>query len=432
MKTHKLSAFFRSIILGGLGILAGSSLADAANPQVKPPTAEDTAPVTQDQFRRAMRVLKSTMDRVGNLEKNPGSSTKSNEEIVDLNTLTSGPSPSSSAPGNSSFEHAHGGTGTPPNLQVYFDLNLINRPGIPGQELAFMNFHSFVFLNFLPDAKLQFSADLPQFNYYELDYMILPHLQVRAGRIWIPFDDLSPHSLFGGRVNVSALAPDGQTLLPTLWTDLGLGVKYDILDTPKLLLVANAYFVNGFGAGGTDPMGGTEYPLFTSNQGNQDTNRNKAIGGRLHATFFGAYGLGVSYYTGRWNPQTDPTPLGIRIFGVDAQARYGPVEFRTGMATATSDIPVDSLGTMAASRGGFYGEVGYRFGYQDVWKVLGRGGTIQLDDRVISNTDQTLVGATILRRLGPIEISLEHSRDLKKIATKTNYSLTNLRMVVAL
>ena len=65
-------------------------------------------------------------------------------------------------------------------------------------------------------------------------------------------------------------------------------------------------------------------------------------------------------------------------------------------------------------------------------QVLGRVGQLQLDDRVVSVNDQTLVGATILRRFGNVELSLEHSHDVKSVPGKTETQYTNLRMVVAL
>jgi hypothetical protein len=84
-------------------------------------------------------------------------------------------------------------------------------------------------------------------------------------------------------------------------------------------------------------------------------------------------------------------------------------------------------------RSGVYGEIGHRFGPRGSWKLLGRAGTLQLDDRVIADvTDQTIVGATLLYRPSLIEFSLSASQDLKKVEAKRNYTYLVGRIIIAL
>ena len=408
---------------GGALLLAPVAFAEESTATV------EAAPVTQDQFKRSIKVLKRTIERLNALEKKTAGSAPSDDGAVDL----SGTEPGKPPVGTSSTKSPHQSIGVAPNFKVFFDLNLVSRPG-SGHDLSFENYHAFLFYEIAPDSKIQFSFDVstaPKF--YELDYQLTEKMQLRAGKIWIPFDDMAPHNIFGGRVNVSKLAPQGRTFLPDIWADLGIGMKYQLVDTTALNLFSQIYMVNGFGSGGTDPSGnGAAYPQFGSSGGGADNNRDKALGGRLHALFNGKLGLGISYYTGRWNDQDQQQGQSISLLGLDAQLRLEPVELRAGLASGSVGIPVDSLGNTSFKRGGMYGEIGYKFGQDTSWKVLGRAGRLQLDDRVVSVNDQTLIGATILKRVGPLEVSLEHSRDVKDVPGKTEKQYTNLRLVVAL
>ena len=147
---------------------------------------------------------------------------------VDLSTLDAPSTPSSGSGSNFKPAISYSGAGVKPGgekiFKVFFDLALYSRPGVT--PLSFGNFHSYVFLDILPRENIQFSFDLASArgspSFYELDWQIAPWVQLRAGKIWIPFDDMSPHNLFGGRINVSTLAPPGgEPFLPSLWTDLG-------------------------------------------------------------------------------------------------------------------------------------------------------------------------------------------------------------------
>ncbi len=389
--------------------------------------------VTREQFQRSIRVLKRTLERVQALERKQGEGGGSADGAVDLNALSAEPGKAPVATGSS--KSGHQSLGISPNFKVFFDLNLVRRPGkTGGGEFSFENYHAFLFYEIVPNEKFMFAFDVsPSPKFFELDYMITPKLQLRAGKIWIPFDDMAPHNIFGGRVNVSRISPGGRTFLPETWADLGVGMKYQIIDTTALNLVSHLYIVNGFSGGGTDPAPTpAAYPNFSSAGGGNDNNTSKALGGRIHAMFAGKVGVGASLYTGRWNDNADLESYGVTLYALDAQLRLAPFEFRVGLASGTVGIPTDALLNESFKRGGFYGEVGYRFGKERTWKLLARGGSVQLDDRAISPTDQSIYGLTLLRQFGPLEVSLEHSIDTKDVPGKTEKQYTNLRLVVAL
>jgi hypothetical protein len=409
--------------------------------------AADDRPVTQDQFKELIRIYKSQIQRFDKLEKKvnklPAGAGKAAEPpsdgTIDLESLSSAgiaEAPVQTA-GSNNF-HGHGG-GAIPGFKVYFDLDLISRPGV--ENLSFDNYHSFLFFELAPTADIQFSFDVnPSPRYYELDYQVTQKLQLRAGKIWIPFDDMSPHNIFGGRVNVTRLEAESNApaFLPDLWTDLGVGFKYSLIDTSKFSLDVFGYVVNGFREGGRDPKGTSAiYPSFADLPTAADNNRDKALGGRVHMLVAGKVGLGVSYYTCRWNADTGTSAQydsqRLSILGVDGQIRIRSTEFRVGLATMSVGLPTDEV----ANRGGAYLELGQKFGSENTWKALVRAGLTQLDDRVLDNNaavslgDEEIVGGTLLWKPGLIQYSIEYNRDLEQSPAKKGYSYGAARIVMA-
>ncbi len=122
------------------------------------------------------------------------------EEAVDLSKASAAPSSHSAA----SYHRAP--VKSERLFKVFFDLSLYSLTDYA--KLTFANFHSFLFLDVIPNKDVQFSFDVSSSrgspSFYELDWRVSPTTQIRIGKIRIPFDDLSPHSLFGGRTNVSA------------------------------------------------------------------------------------------------------------------------------------------------------------------------------------------------------------------------------------
>ncbi|MEW6055324.1 MAG: hypothetical protein AB1540_01810 [Bdellovibrionota bacterium] len=414
----------------------------AQSKTTSPKSAQKPANVSAPQWNNMVRFIKKMNERLEKVEKDDpqsatGASPSGKEEALDLSGGSSPHGKGDPAPGAapaglaSQSPHAHMPS-ISPFFKVYFDLNFYKRPGIT--PLTFDNFHSFLLVELTPTDDIQFSFDVnPTPRYYELDYQVFKRLQLRVGKIWIPFDDMSPHNIFGGRVNVSRLAPatNSPAFLPDLWTDLGVGAKYRLVEKSKLTVDSHFYVVNGFRSGGTDPKnpstGADNYPSFADLPTSPDNNNDKAFGGRLHALLWRKLGLGVSYYTARWNNQAIVEAKRLSLIGGDAQFRFSKTEFRAGLVSMNIDIPNADF-----NRGGAYVEAGQRFGKNDAWKGLLRAGQLNTDDRVIDASDQQIVGATLLYKPGLIQWSIEHSRDLTENARKRNYTFTNFRIVIAL
>lgn len=351
----------------------------------------------------------------------PAPSRKKGKE-VDLRSMAS------ETPVSPAHPHAHGG---PPRAQpifrVMFDLLLQIRPG--ANPLTFDNYHSLLLVEIFPRPELEFAFEVsPTPRYYELKYKISETLTMRGGRIWIPFDKNSPHSVFGGFINTSLLRQPGTAaFLPDLWTDLGLGLDWKIVSTPAFSFQTQMYVVNGFRDGGTDPAGevGTRYPNF-ENAPTLDSNGDKAMGFRASGNVGGVFGFGASLYSGRYTSQSDDSRR-VTLLGADAQLTPWPgTSLSVGYMHGIVGLP--SGATVANSiRGGFYCELSQRFA--EKWRVVLRGGASQNDNRVQDPSDQTIIGGAISYDFGVIRLSFQYFRDVLDIPGKAVREYTALRAV---
>jgi hypothetical protein len=355
----------------------------------------------------------------------PATSAQGGEGAVDLDDLDSAPSPTNMAKGDASKNL--------PILKAYFDLNLYSLPGgqAKGSGLTFDNFHSFILLDFVPSEDILFFTDVsPTPTFYEINYRLATDLYLRMGKISIPFDDMDPHNIFGGRTNVSRITV-GNSFLPDYFSDLGVGLRWKIFNSADFVLDTSGYVVNGFRSGGTDPVSpGGLYPSFSSSGSGADNNKDKAMGGRAHALFWGTLGIGASYYAGRWTDE-DVENRRLSMLGVDAQLYLtSTTTLRAGVATKNVKLPSTSPDTNYY-RNGAYAEIGQKFGSRDQWNFLIRGGTLNLDNRVENRDDKQIVGAKLLWKPDLLEWSIEHSEDTKTTADKTTRKFTNFRVIAS-
>ena len=323
-----------------------------------------------------------------------------------------------------------------PNFKFYFDFLYAYRPGIAGRGTqGFDSFHQVILVDINPTPELSFMTELsaaPRF--YEVDYKTSERLTLRWGKIWIPFDDMSPHNIFGGRINTSEFFEgwtNAQSFLPDLWADLGVGLKYLFVDTSALAAEGHLYVVNGFGGGAKDPATpNADYPNFGNPLAGTDNNNGKSLGGRAHLKFMQRLGLGASFYRGAWTNK-GAASQSINMYGFDAQLQPTSItEIRAGIVYMT--VGLNPPATKSSfSRGGMYAEFGQKFGTDSKWKFLVRAGMAQNDNRVVDITDKKLVGATLLRNLGAVEISAHFSHDMQKVPNKPAYNFAALRVVTA-
>lgn len=327
-----------------------------------------------------------------------------------------------------------------PSFRALFDLWLSYRP-LHTPELTFENNHSLLMLAIAPDRSTEFVFEVsPNPRFFELDYDPYPGLEIRAGRIWIPFDDDITHKFYGGRPQLTRfLQPQATAFLPELWADMGVGIRASILSTGGAEVSGDLYVVNGFGERSTgDPhplvaSRAQSYPEFGSVL-SQDNNDDKALGGRLSMSMRNLLDFGASVYRGKYTNRGQ-SQAAVTLFGVDGRLRFGAVELKGGNIYGVVDLigATDSTGkpVLFARRGGYYAEVGVWFGdHSDhsAIRVALRAGQSQNDSRFVATSDQTVVGAIVTSHLGPIVWSVEYSKDIEKRDGKTETDFAALRL----
>ena len=349
--------------------------------------------------------------------------------LESLDSSTSSRSRSSSSRGSSKSRGRRGGQSFEPQFKMMFDLYLHSRPGI--SDLTFQSFHGLMLVEYVPSPDLKFEFEInPAPRYYELDWEISNKLQLRVGRIWVPFDDINPHNNFGGRVNTSPLNQGSQPFLPDVWAELGVAAKYQLMDSSILSMEAHAYILNGFQASGNNPVSGEEtipYPGFAGVPpglpSQVDNNTDKALGGRISATLYNRYSLGASVYTARYTDDSDESAR-ILMYGVDTQIRFGPTTLKAGYINMNVGLIPPSVRDSFV-RGGLYAEGKFRVTNQIT--LVARTGLSQVDNRVVSKSDQQIVGGEARYNFGAFSLGLIHNRDLNVVEEKVNYTFTALR-----
>lgn len=316
-----------------------------------------------------------------------------------------------------------------PNFKIYFDFLLQRRPGI--NPLTFDHYHTLLLLEILPNADLSFSFEVnPSPRYYELNLKLTPNLMLRLGRIWIPFDQMNPHNMFGGWIYTSRFSqPNARSVfLPDLWTDLGVGFRYQLADSKAINLATDLYFVNGFQDGGSDPLGQVSvYPSFSSPSG-VDNNAAKGVGTRLSALLGGRLSLGASVYRDVYSDESLASTQSILMLGLDGGFRLSTTEIRAGYISMKVSLP--SPASTGLTRGAIYTELIQRFGKN--WRAFLRAGSAQNDNRVIDVTDKQVLGASLQYDKTLYKIELQYYRDLNKIPVKVNTEFMAARFVVSL
>ncbi len=339
----------------------------------------------------------------------------------------------------------HGTSSVMPNFKFYFDFLAKSWKGDPTRSsFDFDSYHQRMLVEFTPTPELMFQADISAWQtpeYFEVDYQLTKRLQLRWGKIWIPFDDMSPHSIFGGRINTSEFFQGNETaFLPSIWADAGMGVKYDLADSPSFASVLHFYVVNGFGSNTNSPVSGengvVEYPDFGSTSrfsttGATDNNNNKAIGARWQSKLGRRFSIGGSVYNGAYTNKTAVKSQSITMLGGDAQLRpSNTTEIRVGIVSMKVGLNAPAT-KESFTRAASYVELGQRFGQDDRWKFLVRAGKAQNDNRVVDVSDKTLVGTTLLRSFGNIEAQFTFYKDMNKVPTKIAYNYGHFRLVTA-
>jgi hypothetical protein len=210
-----------------------------------------------------------------------------------------------------------------------------------------------------------------------LDYLMRPELNLRAGGLLVPFNQLN--ILHDGPLRELTSRPlVDRVIVPTTWTEPGVGVHGNLRTRGGTTVNYETYLVNGLGPGISESRGLRS----ARRRGLDDNNRNKAWVGRVGVVPMSGLEIGVSGYEGKWD---DDSRLSLSMVGADWSYRRGAFKFLGEWVQV--DVERDA---MAIADGvppeleGYYAEVSYRMGR---WTPVIHFSRIDPDTSLVSRYD---------------------------------------------
>lgn len=191
----------------------------------------------------------------------------------------------------------------------------------------FRNYHHFLFLKVTPTEKVSLEAEIVDLSFYELKYKITPELDVRVGKILVPFGSSPFHHYYGARQG----NPFQGLLLPNVWAEYGGALSYSLLRKGLATIEGDTYVIRGF-----QGTMGTVLPL---NIGGADTRF--ALGQRLK---FGVGTKASAWASAQYNRWGAGDMGQVLLWGLDLKLDYGLVplpvlkDFALRAALARADI----------------------------------------------------------------------------------------------
>ena len=160
-----------------------------------------------------------------------------------------------------------------------------------------------------------------------------------------------------------------------------------------------------------------------------DNNTDKAIGARVHFLFNQMFGLGTSFYTGRYTDRADEAKR-LSLLGLDGSFRMTTgTSLKAGYTYQKVELPTGA-GKSDYLRGGAYIEAMQRI--QQRYIIGGRFGVQQGDDRVTDLNDQTWATGRIGYETDIWQLYFIYARDLNDTPDKSYKEYTAGRFVVTL
>lgn len=230
-------------------------------------------------------------------------------------------------------------------------------------------------------------------DFYELQYNFSPYMNIRVGKIFIPFGQSDYHHIYGGLVDETA------SFLRKFWCDYGVAFHSKIISS----LQGDIFVGNGF------PVYGNTV-FFSQPPTPRDNNMMKSVALRLKWRPIQQVFLIANGYYDAYSDQNDLRDF-IFMYGLDVGFEARKFHLKTGAAVAElfdhKTTPLD--GFLFASkwyRWAWYSEARYNF--TRMLSLQLRAGSMDTDNRTQSPTDQMNLNTTFFVRPGPFEISLSY------------------------
>ncbi|MGD9211096.1 MAG: hypothetical protein PVI90_09970 [Desulfobacteraceae bacterium] len=205
------------------------------------------------------------------------------------------------------------------NLKLYLDFMYEESIGSDddtdlreADEPSFSTNHTYLMLQASPTDKLRVGFDIQFNNFFEIEYSPIPKVSLKVGKILLPFGDYHYHPIYGGK----AFSLDND-LFPNWFTDYGMAFGHQLLDTDYFTFNYDLFVSNGFqnSSDGDLNMNAIGYA--------NDNNSEKAFGGRIKSTWFGAYDITASGMYDSWDNDSDAT---LGLWALDFSTSSGIVD----------------------------------------------------------------------------------------------------------
>ena len=295
-----------------------------------------------------------------------------------------------------------------------FIVDLLAQYKVGQKSFSFFPDHSLVIMMVEISQRISLQLNIaPDPAFFELSFAVTPRINLKLGKMLLPFGTNNFHHIIGGRVDQSS------KFLPETWADYGVGMSHLAYDGKSVSIEYELFAVNGF-SGTTSPLVGVGTIT--------DNNFAKGVGARVTTTLPHGVRLIGSGYHNLWDAENKHAVLFYSLGAVVPPGAIGlPVLDRVGLRGewARGEIQLvdfnyqQGLLKHAVARAGWYAELSVRL--LDELSLRVRAGRINPDNTVTDADDVELLEPALV--IGSPKLSFVVAWQLTK-QTGQRYSAT--------
>ena len=390
---------------------------------VPPPPPGDAPPSTTDPTTPATTsdAPATTTDEPGTTEPSPTTGVQRDESGTKEEPVDFDEEDKKSDDESKRIRAGAGGGGgavqeTSSGLKMFVDFEAVS--DLNKRNFVFRPNHTYVFVMAQVSDDIQFIIHVDTNPiFFELQWDALPGLSFKVGKIFVPFGTNEFHHIMGGRVDEQSF------FLPETWSDYGVAMNHQPIDTDWLNVEYTLYAVNGSqGQVGADAQSQT-IPTVGAGASATDNNYMKALGGRAKLTLLSSYVITPSVYFDVWDPD-NKFPIVFYSLGFEARkgfiklpivdrlrlrGEYGYGEIALPFRNLQPGVlSVFGLGGYAVGRAAFYAEATESI--VDTFAVRLRTGRINDNNTLLDNQDLWVLEPSLLYTVahGKVQLTLAY------------------------
>lgn len=325
--------------------------------------------------------------------------TEGDEMELDLDDLEEPPAAAAPAAGGEGISLLDGKVRIMGRFDATYELT---NPTSDDKELRkgdFKSYHHHVFVKASPSKKVGLFAEVVENLFAEISYKPFSNLELKAGKILVPFGDFSFHHYYAAVQGT----PTSGILIPNIWAEYGASATWEIGNVGPVSILSETYAVKGFFENNPQKVLQLNRPAL----GNRI-----AIGERLSMRWNRILVSG-SLYWDEWNAGND-----LLLYGADVSLDYGLVklpvlrDFRLKAGLARADVQNSETGDYY--KYGDYVEVTYG-GIREWLTPRLRYGTYIDDSRVLSVNDLHNWSAALLIPVDVLVVTAEYLWQMEEV-----------------